>query len=79
MENRSHALLAGLFVLLLGACAVAALWWFGGKREPTNEYVVVTHKNINGLNLQAQVRYRAACASARSNRSNSTPTTWRRR
>ncbi len=58
MENRSHALLAGLFVLLLGACAVAALWWFGGKREPTNEYVVVTRKNISGLNLQAQVRYR---------------------
>jgi phospholipid/cholesterol/gamma-HCH transport system substrate-binding protein len=58
MENRSHALLAGLFVLLLGACAVAALWWFGGKREPTNEYLVVTHKNISGLNLQAQVRYR---------------------
>jgi phospholipid/cholesterol/gamma-HCH transport system substrate-binding protein len=58
MENRSHALLAGLFVLLLGACAVAALWWFGGKREPTDEYVVVTRKNISGLNLQAQVRYR---------------------
>ena len=58
MENRSHALLAGIFVLLLGFAAVAALWWFGGKREPTNEYVVVTQRNISGLNLQAQVRYR---------------------
>jgi phospholipid/cholesterol/gamma-HCH transport system substrate-binding protein len=58
MENRSHALIAGLFALLLGLSAVAALWWFGGKKEATNQYVVVTKKTITGLNLQAQVRYR---------------------
>ena len=58
MENRSHALIAGIFVLLLGFSAVAALWWFGGKREASNAYVVVTGKNISGLNVQAQVRYR---------------------
>ena len=58
MENRSHALFAGVFALLLGFSTVAALWWFGGKRELTNAYVVVTEKNVSGLNLQAQVRYR---------------------
>jgi phospholipid/cholesterol/gamma-HCH transport system substrate-binding protein len=58
MENRSHALLAGLFALFLGFSTVAALWWFGGKQEPTNEFVVTTRKNISGLSLQAQVRYR---------------------
>ena len=58
MENRSHALIAGLFALILGCSAVAALWWFGGKKEATNEYVVLTKRNITGLNLQAQVRYR---------------------
>ena len=58
MENRSHALIAGLFSLLLGIAAVGAIWWFGGKREPTHDYLVITDKNITGLNLQAQVRYR---------------------
>ena len=32
MENRSHALIAGLFTLLLGISAIAALWWFSGKQ-----------------------------------------------
>ena len=58
MENRSHAFLAGVFTLLLGIAAVAAIWWFGGKREVTDEYLVVTQSNVSGLNVQAQVRYR---------------------
>ena len=58
MENRSHAFFAGLFILFLGVSAVAALWWFGGKQEPTDEYIVVTTYNVTGLNQQAQVRYR---------------------
>lgn len=58
MENRSHALVAGLFALLLGFSAVAALWWFGGQQESSNEYLVLTRKNITGLTPQAQVRYR---------------------
>jgi len=58
MENRSHALLAGLFALLLGLASVAALWWFGGQQEATNAYLVVTTKTISGLSQQAQVRYR---------------------
>jgi len=58
MENRAHALIAGLFTLLLGVAAIGSLWWFGGKREVTSEYVVVTKKNVTGLSMQAQVRYR---------------------
>lgn len=58
MENKSHALIAGLFTILLGAAVVAALFWFGGKREDTAEYVVVTQRNVTGLNPQGQVRYR---------------------
>lgn len=58
MENRSHALIAGLFTLLLGVAGVLSLWWFGGQHEATREYLVVTTKSISGLNVQAQVRYR---------------------
>lgn len=58
MENRSHALLAGLFTLLLGVAALASIWWFGGKHEATKEYTVVTRQNVTGLSLQGQVRYR---------------------
>lgn len=58
MENRAHALIAGLFTLLLGFSCIATVWWFGGKQELTNQYVVLTKKNITGLNAQAQVRYR---------------------
>lgn len=58
MENRAHALIAGIFTLLLGMACVGALWWFGGKQEVTDQYLVVTKKNITGLSPQAQVRYR---------------------
>lgn len=58
MENRSHALVAGLFTLLLGFAAAASVWWFGGKREAASDYLVVTRQNVGGLSPQGQVRYR---------------------
>lgn len=58
MENRSHALLAGLFVLLLSLAAVGAAWFFSGRTEATNIYLLETRKAVSGLNMQAQVRYR---------------------
>lgn len=58
MENKAHALVAGIFALVLIAAAVASVWWFGGKREATAEYLVATRQNVTGLNLQGQVRYR---------------------
>jgi phospholipid/cholesterol/gamma-HCH transport system substrate-binding protein len=47
-----------LFTLLLGLASVASIWWFGGKREVTKDFVVVTKENVTGLSPQAQVRYR---------------------
>ena len=58
MENKSHAFVAGLFALLLGAAAIAALIWLRGTQDNLREYVVVTKYSVGGLNPEAQVRYR---------------------
>jgi phospholipid/cholesterol/gamma-HCH transport system substrate-binding protein len=58
MENRAHALVAGLFVLLLGIAAALAVWWLGYDKGAVNYYVLEARQNVTGLNLQAQVRYR---------------------
>jgi phospholipid/cholesterol/gamma-HCH transport system substrate-binding protein len=58
MENRSHALAAGIFTLLFGIAAAIALWWLGQGDTATTSYVLETRRNVTGLNVQAQVRYR---------------------
>jgi phospholipid/cholesterol/gamma-HCH transport system substrate-binding protein len=58
MENRAHALAAGLFTLLLGAALVLSLWWFSDGRVATREYLLVASGNVTGLNPEASVRYR---------------------
>ena len=58
MENRAHAVLAGLFVVVLTLGVAIALWWFSGAREPMREVILVSHDNVTGLNLQAAVRFR---------------------
>ncbi|MCK9388468.1 MAG: MlaD family protein [Sulfuritalea sp.] len=58
MENRSHALAAGIFTILLGFAAAVALWWLGQSRDSTTTYILETRRNVTGLNVQAQVRYR---------------------
>lgn len=58
MENRAHALLAGLFTLSFLVVAVLAVWWLSGSSEKTHTYLLETRGNVSGLNLEAQVRYR---------------------
>ncbi len=58
MENKSHALAAGLFTLLLGVSMLAAVLWFSGDAVKTKDYLLVSHYPVTGLNIQAPVRYR---------------------
>lgn len=58
MENRSHAIIAGVFVLLLGIAGAIGVWWFGERDLPRADYLVVTRGNVTGLSPQANVRYR---------------------
>jgi phospholipid/cholesterol/gamma-HCH transport system substrate-binding protein len=58
MENKSHALVAGVFTLLLGiALALAAMWLSRDKAERV-PYELVTRASVSGLAVQAAVRYR---------------------
>jgi phospholipid/cholesterol/gamma-HCH transport system substrate-binding protein len=59
MENRSHALMAGLFTLgLVAVLIVAGLWLERRGREPRVPYTLVSRGSVSGLNPQAVVRYR---------------------
>jgi len=58
MENRAHALAAGLFVLLLGAALIAAGAWFGHDEMKSDYYLITTKQSVAGLKVDAPVRYR---------------------
>jgi len=58
MENKAHALLAGLFTLLLLIAAVLIALWFNRDKGGRVPYEMVTKLSIPGLNPQATVRYR---------------------
>jgi phospholipid/cholesterol/gamma-HCH transport system substrate-binding protein len=58
MENRSHALMTGLFTIALLIAAVLAGIWFNRDRTERVPYLIATTESIPGLNPQAAVRYR---------------------
>ncbi len=58
MENRAHALVAGLFVLLLGAAVAAAALWLQQDTRPLAPYVIATALPVTGLKPEAPVRWR---------------------
>jgi phospholipid/cholesterol/gamma-HCH transport system substrate-binding protein len=58
MENRSHALFAGIFTLLLAAAIVAAVMYLNRDTVERVSYTLVTNGSVAGLNPQAAVRYR---------------------
>ena len=58
MENRSHAIAAGLFVLGLLVAAALVGHWLAGSPQLRHPYRVIATQPVSGLNPQAQVRYR---------------------
>lgn len=58
MENRAHALAAGLFALVLGTALLVALWWFSDGREGTRDYLLESRGSVTGLNVEGDVRFR---------------------
>ncbi|MDP3844680.1 MAG: MlaD family protein [Oxalobacteraceae bacterium] len=58
MENKPHALMAGLFTVALMVAAVFFALWFNRDRVDRVPYEMVTSLTVSGLNPQAAVRYR---------------------
>ncbi|MBL8498938.1 MCE family protein [Nitrosomonas sp. JL21] len=58
MENRAHALVAGLFVIFLSITIALVAMWFSGNNVKRNSYWVVTKESVSGLNPQSAVLYR---------------------
>jgi phospholipid/cholesterol/gamma-HCH transport system substrate-binding protein len=58
MENKSHAVIAGLFTLALLAAAIFIGLWLNRDRTEWVPYQIATKLSIPGLNPQAAVRYR---------------------
>ncbi|MGH8553147.1 MAG: MlaD family protein, partial [Methylococcales bacterium] len=60
MDTKINYTLVGLFVLILGACVVAAIIWLGSRGTQKNYaiYEVHVHESVAGLNAGAPVKYR---------------------
>lgn len=58
MENKSHALMTGLFTIALLIAAVLFGIWFNSDRTERVPYLLATTLSVPGLNPQAAVRYR---------------------
>ncbi len=58
MENKSHAVMAGIFTIGLLAAAIWFGTWLNRDRTQYVPYEIATQLSIPGLNPQAAVRYR---------------------
>ena len=58
MENKAHALMAGIFTIFLLIAAVLIAMWFNRDRVERVPYEIATTLSVPGLNPQAGVRYR---------------------
>jgi phospholipid/cholesterol/gamma-HCH transport system substrate-binding protein len=58
MENRAHALIAGLFVIVLSIAVALVAIRFSGDNIQRNAYLVITKESVSGLNPQSAVHFR---------------------
>ena len=58
MENRSHALAAGAFVLVAVLLLLGLAWWLMDSKGERVPYDLLTKESVTGLQPQAAVRYR---------------------
>src|SRR5688500_16130076 len=58
MENKAHAMAAGIFVLVVSALLIALAVWLGRESGSSHTYELSTSDTVTGLQPQAPVRYK---------------------
>jgi phospholipid/cholesterol/gamma-HCH transport system substrate-binding protein len=58
MENKAHAMAAGIFVVVVAALLVVLAGWLTRETGARDPYEISTRESISGLQAQAAVRYR---------------------
>jgi phospholipid/cholesterol/gamma-HCH transport system substrate-binding protein len=58
MGRNSHALMTGLFLLILVTASVAVIYWLGHFDRERNTYVISTRESVSGLNPESTVFFR---------------------
>jgi len=58
MGRDNHALMTGLFLLVLMAATTVIIYWLGHFERERNHYVISTRASVSGLNPESVVFYR---------------------
>lgn len=58
MGRNNHALVTGLFLLVLLSASVAIIYWLGSFEKERNPYVIATTASVSGLNPESTVFFR---------------------
>ena len=58
MENKAHAMAAGIFVALMAALVLGLASWLTRETGVRDSYEISTRETVTGLQEQAPVRFR---------------------
>jgi phospholipid/cholesterol/gamma-HCH transport system substrate-binding protein len=58
MGKNTHALLTGLFMIILVTASTVIIYWMGTMNQERNVYVISTQASVSGLNPESTVFYR---------------------
>ncbi|MGN6789644.1 MAG: MlaD family protein [Rhodanobacteraceae bacterium] len=58
MENRAHAIIAVVFLLVFSAGAILVYYWLADRQDEPLAYQIVTDQSVSGLAEQTDVRFK---------------------
>lgn len=58
MENRAHAIIAVVFLLVFSAGAILVYYWLADRQDEPLAYQIITDQSVGGLAEQSDVRFK---------------------